>query len=60
MKLLEIIITPFTSNLFFFKKLEVGRAFGKKNAQEKAVHFYFSGGFTLSIFFEKIYGWCKI
>jgi hypothetical protein len=43
MKLLEIIITPFTSNLFFFKKLEVGRAFGKKKCTRKSCAFLFFG-----------------
>jgi len=31
-----------------------------KNAQEKAVHFYFWPPFPRSISDKKIYGWCKI
>ena len=48
MKLLELLITLITSNLFFSKNWKLEEPSEKKNAQEKAVHFYFSGGFTLS------------
>ena len=60
MNLLEKIITLITSNLFFSKNWKLEESSKKKNAQEKAVHFYFSGGFTLSNFLKKINGWCKI
>jgi hypothetical protein len=60
MKLLELLITPFTSNLFFSKNWKLEEPSEKKNAQEKAVHFYFWSPFPRSISDKKIYGWCKI
>ena len=48
MNLLKIITRLITSNLFFFIFLKLEESSENKNAQEKAVHFYFSGGFTLS------------
>ena len=48
MKLLEIIITLITSNLFFRKNLKLEEPPQNQNAQEKAVHFYFSNPIPLS------------
>ena len=48
MKLLELLITLITSNLFFSKNWKLEEPPQKKNAQLFLVHFYFSGGFTLS------------